>query len=59
MLAGTVSYSLLLGIGMVAIGHVARQRWLAYWSATLVFVSAAFRSIQVMFGEERVGLDTL
>lgn len=42
MLVGTVSYSLLLGIGMVAVGRWARQRWLAFWGATLVLASAAF-----------------
>lgn len=42
VLTGTVSYSLLLGIGMVAVGRRARQRWLAFWGATLVLASAAF-----------------
>ena len=42
MLVGTVSYSLLLGIGMVAVGLAARQRWVAFWGGTLVIASAAF-----------------
>lgn len=42
MLVGTVSYSLLLGIAMVAVGLAARQRWIAFWGATLVIASAAF-----------------
>jgi hypothetical protein len=42
MLVGTVSYALLLGIGMVAVGRWARQRWLAFWGVTLVLASAAF-----------------
>lgn len=41
MLVGTVSYALLLGIGMVVVGRAARQRWLAFWGATLVLASAA------------------
>lgn len=42
ILIGTVGYALLLGIGMVVIGHRARQRWLAFWGITLVLASAAF-----------------
>ena len=42
MLVGTVSYALLLGIGMVVVGRAARQRWLAFWGGTLVIASAAF-----------------
>lgn len=42
MLIGTVSYSLLLGLGMVVVGLAARQRWIAFWGGTLVIASAAF-----------------
>lgn len=42
MLVGTVSYALLLGIGMVALGLAARQRWVAFWGGTLILASAAF-----------------
>lgn len=32
MLVGTTSYAPVLGIGMVAVGRWARQRWLAFWA---------------------------
>lgn len=49
MLIGTVSYALLLGIGMVVAGRLARQRWIAFWGATLVIASAVFL-LATLFG---------
>lgn len=42
LLIGTVSYALLLGLGMVAAGYWGRQRWIAFWGLTLVLAAAAY-----------------
>jgi len=42
MSLGTAVYSLLLGAAMVAAGLIGRQRWIAFWGASLSAASAAY-----------------
>ena len=42
MSAGTATYGILLGIGLVIAGHRFKQLWMVVWGAGLVIVSAGF-----------------
>ncbi len=41
MMAGTAGYTLLLGLAFVFFGLRGRQRWIAFWGATMVLAGAA------------------
>lgn len=42
MMAGTAGYTLLLGIAFVLFGLRGRQRWIAFWGATMVIAGVAY-----------------
>jgi hypothetical protein len=42
MMVGTAVYSLLLGLAFVWFGLQGRQRWLAFWGATLSLAGLAY-----------------
>ena len=51
MMVGTGVYSLALGVAFVWIGLRMRQRWLAFWGATLALAGLAY-VVAVMLGYE-------
>ena len=42
MMAGTAGYTLLLGVAFVYFGLRGRQRWIAFWGATMVIAGMAY-----------------
>lgn len=51
MLVGTAIYTLVLGAAFVVFCWRGRQRWLAFWGATMVVAGAAYL-IAVVLGYE-------
>ena len=51
MMAGTAGYTLLLGVAFILFGLRGRQRWVAFWGATMVLAGAAYMIVLLLGAE--------